>query len=47
MTQGKAKKKMNKQSLADKSFTDAVKIMANTPPVSNEELVTRNKKRKD
>jgi hypothetical protein len=31
----------------DKDFTEAVKIMANTPPISNEEIVKRSKKRKN
>ena len=35
-----------KKPLADKNFKDAVKIMADTPPVSNREIVKRNKKRK-
>ncbi|HZM63573.1 MAG TPA: hypothetical protein VFB59_00390 [Candidatus Saccharimonadales bacterium] len=45
MTQDNAKKK-DKKSVADKNFTDTVKIMGNTPPISNEEIIKRNKKRK-
>jgi hypothetical protein len=30
----------------DKDFTETVKIMANTPPISNEEIIKRSKKRK-
>lgn len=31
---------------SDHEFTDIVKIMANTPPISNEAIIERNKKRK-
>jgi len=31
---------------SDKEFTEVIKIMANTPPISNEEIVKRSKKRK-
>jgi hypothetical protein len=46
--QKKLKKTENGKDLAkDKSFTEAIKIMANTPPISNEEIVKRSKKRKN
>jgi hypothetical protein len=52
MAQDEAQKKPKKteggKDLAkDKNFTEAVKIMANTPPISNEEIVKRSKKRKN
>jgi hypothetical protein len=51
MTQDEAQKKPKKaedgKDLAKvKDFTEVVKIMADTPPISNEEIVKRNKKRK-
>lgn len=46
MAQGDAKKKKDKKPVVDKNFTDTVKIMANTPPISNEEIVKHSKKRK-
>lgn len=47
MSQDKAQKKSKKtEDSKDKNFTEAVKIMANTPPISNEEIVKRSKKRK-
>ncbi|HLZ14604.1 MAG TPA: hypothetical protein VKQ34_01280 [Candidatus Saccharimonadales bacterium] len=46
MAQDETKKKKDKKPVADKNFTEAVKIMANTPPISNEEIIKRSKKRK-
>ncbi len=51
MAQDEAQKKPKKaegdKDLAkDKNFTEIVKIMANTPPISNEEIVKRSKNRK-
>ena len=44
MSESKAKKDKNKESLSDKNFTEAVKIMANTPPISNEEIIKHNRR---
>lgn len=51
MTQDEAQKKPKKTDEGkdlekDKNFAEAVKIMANTPPISNEEIVKRRKKSK-
>jgi len=46
-TPKKPKKTQDDKDLTkDRNFTEAVKIMGNTPPVSNEEIVKRSKKRK-
>ncbi|HUC89403.1 MAG TPA: hypothetical protein VMR45_01245 [Patescibacteria group bacterium] len=47
MTQDKAPKEPKKgKGSKDKDFTEAVKIMANTAPISNDEIIKRNKKNK-
>lgn len=42
-----AEAKVELQTEADKDFTETIMIMANTPPISNEEIIQRSKKRKD
>ncbi len=46
MEKDKAKKKLKKDKklTKDKSFAEVVKIMANTPPVKNEDLKQRRDK---
>jgi hypothetical protein len=47
MSENKPKKNENDKNPAkDKNFTETVKIMANTSPISNEEIIKRSKKRK-
>jgi|GEM_PF-4634322 len=47
MVQSKSEKDQNaKPSKLDSGFTEIVKIMANTPPISNDKLAKRGKKRK-
>ena len=46
MAQDEAQKKSKKTDGGDKNFTETVKIMAKTPPISNEEIIKRSKKRK-
>ena len=40
------KKAISKKSANDKNFAKVVKMMANTPAISNKELIERNKKRR-
>lgn len=45
MGQNKKEKTKDKNPIDKEDFKEVVKIMANTPPISNEEIVKRNKKR--
>ena len=47
MAQDKSKKKTTtkKSPQVDKKFAEAIKIMAHTPPISNEEIKKQSKKR--
>ncbi len=47
MTQDKPKKKpaIKKSSPLDKKAAEVIKIMANTPPISNEEIKKQSKQR--
>ena len=39
------KKAEDKDLAKDKNFAEVIKIMADTPPISNEAIIKRNKKR--
>lgn len=47
MSQDKPKKRTNakKKPQVDKKVAEVIKIMANTPPISNEEIKKQNRKR--